>query len=279
MRLYLAGGVPTKFRIFNAGDDPEDSMGKLYLAGTTFWRGGGCLDNGQEDGFDREMAARVNLLESFYYIAEWQTANLHHFKSFMLDSGAYTFAYGSGAEHIDWDEYLKEYAAYINDNDVELFFELDIDKLVGYQRVLELRKKLEEETGRRCIPVWHLNRGYEDWLETCEKYDYIALGGLAAREFGNQEKVIPWFTSTAHERDCMVHGLGYTKLPYLARMGFDSVDSSAWLYGNRGGFIYRYRGGYVMDKAYPPEDMRVDARATARHNFTEWVKLAEEMER
>ncbi len=250
-------------------------MTRLYLAGTTFYDGGGSIT--REDVFDQDIAARVNLLESFYYVADWQTRNIHRFKSFMLDSGAFTFAYGSGAD-VDWDAYLGRYIDYINQNDVGLFFELDIDKLVGYEKVLEYRARLEGGTGKRCIPVWHMNRGREDWLRMCEEYDYVALGGLAAREFGDQERVIPWFTRTAHERGCRVHGLGYTKLGYLERMGFDSVDSSAWLYGNRGGFIYLYRGGYRMDKVKSPDGKMLDSRKAARHNFMQWVRLSEELE-
>lgn len=256
----------------------EGGLNRLYLAGTTFYDGGGEITDPSTKEFNTDVAARVNLLESFYYVADWQTRNLHRFKSFMLDSGAFTFAYGSGAE-VDWDDYLERYITYIVENDVRLFFELDIDKLVGYEKVLEYRKRLEDGTGRKCIPVWHMNRGREDWLKTCDEYGYIALGGLAAKEFGNQERVIPWFTKTAHERDCKVHGLGYTKLPFLARMGFDSVDSSAWLYGNRGGYIYRYRGGYRMDKVKAPEGKRLEAKKAARHNFMEWVRLSEELEK
>lgn len=229
-------------------------------------------------GFDLDVAGRVNLLESFYYVADWQTRNLHRFKSFMLDSGAFTFAYGSG-DHVDLGEYLRSYIDYINENDVDLFFELDVDKLVGYERVLEFRRELEGGTGRRCIPVWHLSRGRDEWLRMCDEYDYVALGGLAAKEFRDQERYIPWFTRTAHERGCRVHGLGYTKLQHLPHMGFDSVDSSAWLAGNRGGFVYQYgHDGCRMGKVPTPPGKRLDSRMAARHNFIQWVELAEDLE-
>lgn len=276
----------------------------LYIAGTyaEIWNGGGRLDGllirdrgSFEDvsgcdvgwgeppeykrgGFDLDVASRVNILESFFYVADWQTESIHRFKSFMLDSGAFTFAYGS-KEQVDLDSYLKRYIEYINENDVELFFELDVDKLVGYQRVLEYRRELELGTGKRCIPVWHLSRGKDEWVSMAREYDYIALGGLAAHEFKNQEKYIPWFTRTAHEYGCKVHGLGYTKLPSLPYMGFDSVDSSAWLVGNRGGFLYRYNhDGCRMAKIQAPKGKRLDARLAARHNFMQWVELAEYLE-
>ena len=145
----------------------------------------GFLLNGASSPIEGSgVAARVNLLESFYYVADWQTRNLHRFKSFMLDSGAFTFAYGSGAE-VDWDDYLERYIAYIVENNVGLFFELDIDKLVGYEKVLEYRKRLEDGAGRRCIPVWHMNRGREDWLKTCDEYDYIGRERVREPRTGN----------------------------------------------------------------------------------------------
>lgn len=248
-------------------------MTKIYLAGT----------NGrpwliEQDETYGEITSHVRMLESFYYVQSWQTENVHNFKSFLLDSGAFTFAFGSGAT-VNWEKYLNDYIDYINENDIQLFFELDIDKLVGYEKVLEWRKRLETETGKRCIPVWHVSRGKNDWLRTCEEYDYIALGGLAAREFPNQERVIPWFTTTAHERGCMVHGLGYTRLKNLDRMGFDTVDSSAWLYGNRGGFVYRYHNNaYEMEKIRVPEGKVMDSKRVAKHNFMEWVRMSESTE-
>lgn len=251
-------------------------MSRIYLAGD-----GGPLTwalYGNGGVFDQDVASRVNLLESFYYIADWQTRNLHRFKSFMLDSGAFTFAFGSKAK-VDWNDYVSQYIDYINENNVSLFFELDIDVLVGYDKVKEIRKHIELNTRKQCIPVWHLSRGKNEWLKMCEEYGYVALGGLAAKELKNPEKYIPWFTKTAHERGAKVHGLGYTKLSNLSRMGFDSVDSSAWLAGNLGGFVYQYRGGYHMDKIKVPKGKKLSSRNAARHNFMQWVRLAEELEK
>lgn len=252
-------------------------MTKLYQAGDGGPMTWVFLNNG--GGFDQDVAARVNLLESFYYIADWQTRNLHRFKSFMLDSGAFTFAYGSKTQ-VNMTEYFNKYKEYIKANDVDLFFEMDIDKLVGYEKVLEYRKELEKFTGKQCIPVWHINRGKEEWLKMCDEYDYVAIGGLAAKEFKNPEKYIPWFTKTAHERGAKVHGLGYTKLSNLLKMGFDSVDSSSWLSGNLGGFVYQYRyNGCNMDKIQAPTGKKLNSHKVARHNFMQWVQLAEYLER
>lgn len=47
-----------------------------------------------------------------------------HFGSFLLDSGAFTFMSGSHKGGINWDEYVEEYAAFINRWNVQLFLSL-----------------------------------------------------------------------------------------------------------------------------------------------------------
>lgn len=228
-------------------------------------------------GFDRTMASRVNLLESFYYIADWQTRNIHNFKSFMLDSGAFTFMQNAN-KVVDWNKYLNAYIKYIVENGVRLFFELDIDSVIGFDAVLGLRRRLEAETGRRCIPVWHVNRGWDEWLRMCDEYEYVAIGGIADRGRVKVEPYVRRFTKEAHRRGSKVHGLGYTKLSNLKSTGFDSVDSTAWLYGNRGAYAYEWNG-IEMRKHATPKGKRMNSKAIARHNFLEWVKMAESLER
>ena len=111
----------------------------------------------------------------------------------------------------------------------------------------------------------------------CDEYDYVAIGGIADKGRKSIEKYIPWFTSEAHKKNTKVHGLGYTSLEKLDYMGFDSVDSSAWLYGNRGGYIYIW-DGYTMHKKDVPNGKKLDTKKVARHNFVEWVKMSETVE-
>lgn len=219
------------------------------------------------------------MLESFYYVQPWQTAIIHKLKSFMLDSGAYTFAYNPKniGTVVDWDEYLDSYAAYIVENDVDLFFELDIDPLVGFPKVERMRGRLEAKTGKRCIPVWHLERGLDDYKRMCDEYDYVAIGGIADAGRASLERYLPALIREAHKRGAKVHGLGYTNLTKLPFLAFDSVDSTAWLYGNRAGFLYRW-DGRTMHKEDAAPGKRLNARDAARHNFLEWVRMGEDME-
>lgn len=171
------------------------------------------------------------VLESYYYIKPWQYRLIDSCKMFLLDSGAFTFF--SAGKHIDWDQYLEQYIRFINEHDVKYFFELDIDDLIGYERVLKIREKLEGETGKKSIPVWHISRGRENFERMCEEYDYVAIGGLVGKERKSKrqqllESSFPWFINTAHKNGAKIHALGYTKVKDLVKYHFDSVDSTRW---------------------------------------------------
>ncbi|MBR4694827.1 MAG: hypothetical protein IKO94_01960 [Selenomonadaceae bacterium] len=226
-------------------------------------------------GAEREVipsrAEDISILESFYYADDLITSLIPFLKNFMLDSGAFTF-FTQGV-HTDWDEYIARYADYIKTNKVKLFFELDIDSLVGYGKVKEIRKRLERETGRQPIPVWHKSRGKEEFLRMCDEYDYVAIGGIVSREIKPPDyKYFPWFISEAHKRGAKIHGLGFTNLGGLRRYHFDSVDSSSWTTGNRYGAIYTFDGRNLNITRKPP-GTRVKTRETARQNFSAWVEF------
>lgn len=192
----------------------------------------------------------------------------------MLDSGAFTFLNGS-KKTVDWDAYLREYAEFINENDIELFFELDIDPLVGYDQVKEMRDRLEGMTHKQCIPVWHKSRGRDEFLNLCSQYPYVALGGIAIGEIKRSEhRFFPWFINEAHKRGAKIHGLGYTNTEGLYRYHFDSVDSSSWLSGVRYGRI-QYFNGTTMKNLSRPKGMRANTNKAELFCLHEWIKFQE----
>lgn len=239
---------------------------KVFLAGVAPWRDGG--------GYDPIIKEhRPYILESFYYADADTERLIPYFGDFMLDSGAFTFM-ENAKKAVKWEEYLEEYADFVRRNKVEKFFKLDIDSLVGYDRVKQFTKKLEQLTGRQSIPVWHSNRGTKEFLRLCDEYPYVALGGIVGNEWNPKaEEYMPWFIKEAHKRGAKIHGLGYTKLSKLHRFHFDSVDSTAWTTGNRFGYIYRFRNG-KMGKIDAPKGKRLkDGRKVALINYTEWIKF------
>ena len=217
----------------------------------------------------------VALLESFYYITPEAERVIPHLDKFLLDSGAYTFF--SAGKHIDWAEYVDKYIDFINRLDIKLFFELDIDALIGYDKVIEIRRYIEQKTGKQVIPVWHTSRGKDNFLRMCDEYPYVAIGGIAGKDKGAKEykelhKCFPWFINEAHKRGTKIHGLGFTSLQGLPKYHFDSVDSTAWTTGNRFGYVYKF-DGKTMTKMDVPKGKRLVTKAVAQHNFDEWAKF------
>lgn len=255
----------------------------LYLAATCTPFGGGMMkmylagQSAGNDGSKAPLLERVNLLESFFYISEWQIPLIHKVKSFMLDSGAFSFMMQPKIK-VNWNEYVEKYADFITTHNVDYFFELDIDSIIGYENTVKLRNKLESLTGRQCIPVWHKSRGRDNFTAMCKEYNYVSIGGIVSGEIVRSEyKFFNSFCNIAHDNGAKIHGLGFTNTN-LADYRFDSVDSTAWLYGNRGGFLYLF-DGKIIKKIQKPPGTRLKSKEVAIHNFWEWVKYGEYLEK
>lgn len=254
-----------------ARDNKEDETRgmRLFLAGNEPFGSGSMYKSGLYGGW------KPYILESFYYANEDTEKLIPFFGDFLLDSGAFTFMQSQkSAVDIDWLEYIDRYASFIVRNNVEKFFELDIDAIVGYDKVLELRRVLEQKVGRPCIPVWHKSRGLESFLRMCDEYSYAAIGGIVAKEIKPESyKCFPKMISEAHKRGCKLHGLGFTSTKWLPICHFDSVDSTSWTVGNRYGYIYRFVGKDIKQIKCPKGKRLADARKVAFINYSEWIKF------
>lgn len=238
----------------------------LYLAGT-FSRG----DLASESGV-------MYALESFYSIRNSkrmiEILQKKNYKKLLLDSGAYSFMAqqlkGQDVK-IDWIKYLEEYIDFINKYDIELFFELDIDSLVGLKEVEKYRRILEQKTGKKCIPVWHFSRGKDYFIQMCKEYDYVAFGGILTDGISTKEiiKYLPWFTKTAHKYNCKIHGLGLT-VRCIEKLGLDSADSTTWLNGGRFGECHKFNGTYIEKTSF--RNKRAKTKEIDSNNIKEWVK-------
>lgn len=228
------------------------------------------------------IAESKYVLESFYYIQDWQVPYIKKFDFFLLDSGAFTFMMNAKDKaHLDFDAYLTRYIEFINKHDIQHFFELDIDAVVGYEKVLELRARLERETGKKCIPVWHRERGKDEFVKMCEEYDYVAIGGLVGMGYNKKHyKYFPWFIKTAHEHGAQIHALGFTSIPGLKKYHFDSVDSTTWVSANKFGRLQLFRDGELVTESR--SGARLKSRdgwysKVQRQNYLEWVKFQKYM--
>ena len=243
---------------------------KIYLAGNGLWS---WVDKSITGG---GMGSGPYILESFFYADKETERQIPYMGDFLLDSGAFTFMQSSKT-HVDWNEYIERYADFVKRNKVKKYFELDIDAIVGYDKVLEYRKRLERLTGVQPIPVWHTNRGKDDFQRSAEEYPYVAIGGLVGTGKSEYAKkywdMFPWFVKTAHKNKAKIHALGFTSDEGIRTFHFDSVDSTAWTAGNRFGFLYKFENG-KMKKLLVPNGKRIaDSKKAAQHNFDEWVKF------
>ena len=221
----------------------------------------------------KEIYNNANILQSFYYAKDYdEKIVIPNCKDFMLDSGAFTFMQGKSGK-VDWDDYVNRYADFINRHSIKKFLELDIDNLVGFKEVIKLRNKLEEKTERKPIPVWHKSRGLEQFKKDAEQYPYVAIGGIVTKEkLPKDYSVFTALINEAHKRGAKIHGLGFTNLKGLPKYHFDSVDSTAWVSGNRFGAVYFF-DGKTMKKVEKPPGKRVVTWKTGLHNFEEWKKF------
>lgn len=192
-------------------------------------------------------------LMSYYYIRgkKEETANFirDHSELILIDSGAHSFQFGKKE---DWVEYTKEYAEFIKRFDrsnVVGYFEMDIENIIGYEKVKELRKILEAVSDK-IIPVWHPDRGISEYEKMCSAYrgKIIAIGGFRGTDIKDDQFLS--FLKVARKYNCKVHCLGMTRTGVLDKVPFDFTDSSSWSANSRYGNIGhgKFKRGEVSKK-------------------------------
>lgn len=173
-------------------------------------------------------------LISFYYLKNQEQLEsiLKKVKYLLVDSGAHSFQHG---KKVDFDEYTDMYANFIKKNtdnkQIVGFFEMDIDNVIGYEEVLRLRKKLTDVSDK-IIPVWHNNRGVNEFIKMCEEFKgrRVAVTGFSNNDIVDSQYNL--FINEAHKHNCKIHLLGLTRFELIKDLNlglYDSVDSSTWL--------------------------------------------------
>jgi hypothetical protein len=249
LNVYLAGGE-SRVNMYLAGCDPAPIE--------------------QQESIRKKLKPMI--LESFLQVNKETVKFLPYYESYMLDSGAFSMLMGNAGQK-DLRQYVDAFADYITTYKVDKYFELDIDPFIGYPEVKRIRDYLYKKTGVQPIPVWHKSRGIDDFKQMCKDYPYVAIGGYVSKEFSKTDiQHFPKLIRYAHQQGAKIHGLGFTALKWLPICHFDSVDSTAWVSGNRFGYVYKF-DGKTMIKIDRPPGKRVDYKKVAINNFVEWVKF------
>jgi hypothetical protein len=212
-------------------------------------------------------------LMSYYYIKgkNEEIANYirDHSELVIIDSGAHSFQFGVKQ---DWEKYTKDYAEFIKRFDrpnVVGYFEMDIENVIGYDKVLYLRSILES-VSNKIIPVWHPLRGINEYEKMCKQYagKLIAIGGFKGTDIKDDQFLM--FIKVARKYGCKVHCLGMTRTEVLDRVPFDYTDSSSWSATARHGAIgqARFRVGKVTR-----EFSRTKMGVVFAENYKQGIKM------
>lgn len=223
---------------------------------------------------------KYNLMSYYYIRRRTEVAEYIRDNSeiVVIDSGAHSFQYG---KTVDWIEYTKEYAEFIKKFDrpnVLGYFEMDVDNVLGYKKVLELRKILTNVSDK-IIPVWHKNRGIEDFDNMCKQYSnkLISITGFANADIRDDQYI--YFVKHAKKYNCKVFCLGMTRKKILDKVPFDYVDSSSWTASARYGRIgnhkvkkedSRTRRTLVQEVAYKEAMKKQD------YYYQKWKKICKD---
>lgn len=202
---------------------------KIFLSALE--NGSTCYDSGKPLAHyfvEQGIPMKWNLMSYYYVKGNPQLAEYirDHSELVMIDSGAHSFQKG---KKVDWVEYTKQYAEFIKKYDrpnVVGYFEMDVDGVIGYEKVLQLRKILESASDK-IIPVWHDSRGIEEYKKMCRDYagKVIAFSGIRGEIKDHQYLM---FMKYAKKYNCKVHCLGMTRKKLLDVVPFDYTDSSSW---------------------------------------------------
>ena len=231
----------------------------------------------------KEIKKSKYVLESFYSGEKncLKALNNCNVENFLLDSGAFSYMSGAKCSKSSLLEYLDKYILFINKYNIKYFFELDVDIIFGLEFVEEMRNKLEKETGKQCIPVWHKSRGIEYWKKMVANYKYIAIGGLVFHVKKQEWPLIKKMVDYAYSKNVKVHGLGFTKTKILEKekWKFFSIDSSSWLASaSRGQKLQVFKNGSISNLDIEKRNVKANISKMAQFNFNEWCKYQKYMD-
>jgi len=178
-----------------------------------------------------------NFLFSFYHfinedIAELQQTYFPEGFRLFADSGAFS-AWTLGLE-IDIDAYIAWLHKW--NRFFDCYANLDVR---GDLKGTKENQRILEEAGLEPLPVYHAGEPFAYFEELIEKYDYIALGGVAGKHLRGTS-LMRWLIRcfrAVEGKPVALHGFGMTAWTLLKSFPWYSVDSTSWATGNRYGTV------------------------------------------
>lgn len=130
------------------------------------------------------------------------------------------------------DLYVVAYIKWMikNWDHFDYFVELDIQDLIGYERVLRWRELYKQaKVWPKVMPCYHDCNSWDEFramVDDCESR-YIGIEGVRS---GRPRLDYNRFIQYCYENDCLIHGFALVKPDYLNAYPFFSVDSSSMNY-------------------------------------------------
>ena len=219
-------------------------------------------------------------LYSFYYIEELKNFKFPDYcKRIMVDSGAHTLQYTNNSPQT-YQAFFERYVNFIKqhkDDERITFIELDIDNVIGWDKLQQWRETLLSLRDDMMI-VWHKwseNLAKRDlWEEYVNQFKFISIPNKDMKNI-NVHKAL----DLAREKGIKVHGLAMTKpnLPYIYK--FTSIDSSTWASGGRFGNMYMFRGNKLVTiNTAKINTTKLQYNDLDYFNALQWKKLSNYME-
>lgn len=208
-----------------------------------------------------------NFLMSYEYL---KGKGIHQLKKYpdmhlFIDSGAYTYQNDPKYNEYTVEQWEKQIEAYLawaekHKNQIFAIADLDIQYLVGYEKVVEWRKKYFEpfmlRTGVPVCFIYH-EEGLDVWEYMCQRYPYVGFSLDIDREVDdtglrNKFKI-------AEKHNALVQGMASTRTSMLTQYPFYTVDSTTWNVGLKYGEISVWTGNKMSrikkadfrEKAFP----------------------------
>jgi hypothetical protein len=217
-----------------------------------------------------------NVLGSFLYKDKCDILILEHkYKTLMIDSGAHSFFEAAKGKRgtrdmPDPDTFIHNYCKWLvkNKGKINYYVELDLDKLTGWKKQLEMRQVFDTYNLNPLI-VWHpTNRITIE--EMANKYDYFGIGSTYIMGESTIRKIL----ETVHKYKSKVHIFGYTRFSELPRIGalpaLFSVDSTSWI-GTKYGQVYHTRT--TKPKVLALRGKKLGTRNLLIHNIIQFKKV------
>lgn len=256
------------------------------------------LEIGSNSPFDIYKIKPKYILGSFYYLKKrndiflneyFDYINSEYCKSFILDSGAFTYMFASEKQKKEIieniDKYIKDYSDFIKKWKCQNYIEIDIDSIIGYDKVKKNTEKLENAVGYNSMPVFHNRyRNKNDLDNMLNKYDYICISNFNGKKTSTIFKNIKAIVKYAGISNVKVHGLALTGNKVTQEIpDFYSLDSTSWTSGIRFGQIPFFDTKFkkIINKSSLKKKVSGGKEGRKKimfHAMTEWNKYANYLE-